>query len=123
MAFSHCDDVGWRTVTGDDAGRVERCECWRLGVATTQLDAARIPARYRDCDLDSFVTYPNEALLNAIDRAMRVAEAFPVVEKGLLLIGPPGIGKTHIAVSVLRQVVLAKGVRGLYYDTLSLIHI
>jgi DNA replication protein DnaC len=85
------------------------------------LTSAQIPPRYRTCALDTFVTYTNEKLLRAVNRARRFIEAFPVVEKGLLLIGPPGIGKTHIAVSVLRQVVLEKGVRGLYYDTRHLL--
>ena len=85
------------------------------------LAGAQIPPRYRTCDLESFVTYKNEQLLRAVDRAGRFIDAFPVVDKGLLLIGPPGIGKTHIAIAVLRQVVLEKGVRGLYYDTRHLL--
>ena len=85
------------------------------------LAGAQIPSRYRACDLESFLTYDNGQLVRAVDRARRFIEAFPVVDKGLLLIGPPGIGKTHIAVAVLRQVVLEKGVRGLYYDTRHLL--
>ena len=85
------------------------------------LAGAQIPPRYRTCDLESFVTYKNDQLLRAVDRARRFIDAFPVVDKGLLLIGPPGIGKTHIAIAVLRQVVLEKGVRGLYYDTRNLL--
>ena len=45
------------------------------------------------------------------------------MQKGLCLIGPPGIGKKNIAVSVLRRVVIEKGARGLFYDVRDLLRV
>ncbi len=117
-----CDDTGWKTIDADGTPRVARCDCWRERLAAKLLAEARIPPRYRRCDLDNFNTY-NDSLVRAVARARRLAESFPVVDKGLLVLGKPGVGKTHLAVAVLKDVVRAKGATGIFYDTRDLLRV
>jgi DNA replication protein DnaC len=121
-----CDDTGWKPIeeNGRSTGvrRVTRCDCWRENLGRLRLAAANIPKRYQHCTIANFTAY-NESLERAAALARRLAEAFPVVSKGLLLEGQPGVGKTHLAVAVLRQVVETTGARGLFYDTRDLLRV
>jgi DNA replication protein DnaC len=96
---------------------MRRCECWRAAQLDRGVAAARIERRYSRCTLDNFIVYENEGLRRAHQYARHFVDQFPVVDKGLCLIGPHGIGKTHLAVAVLRAVIEKTGARGLFYDT------
>jgi DNA replication protein DnaC len=122
MACALCDDTGWRPVDEGGTRRVVRCDCWRENIGRQRLSEAHVPKRYQHCSLANFAAY-NESLERAVAQARRIAEAFPVVNRGLLLEGQPGVGKTHLAVAVLKHVIQATGARGLFYDTRDLLRV
>jgi DNA replication protein DnaC len=115
-----CDDTGWKPVDENGVRHVVRCDCWRETVGRQRLADARIPRRYQHCAIDAFQVY-NDSLRRAVQYARRLAEDFPAVDKGLLLLGLPGVGKTHIAVAILKEVIRRSGAHGLFYTTSELL--
>jgi DNA replication protein DnaC len=122
MVCPHCEGTGWKPVEDEGVRRVVRCDCWREQIGQSRLADANIPKRYLHCTLGNFTAY-NESLEQAVSKARRVANAFPTGQQGLLLEGQPGVGKTHVAVATLKQVIQTTGARGLFYDTRDLLRV
>ena len=109
------------------------CDCTTGDRTERALQRARVPERYRHCDFENYET--DNEILNASsqdlanwNRSLSQAKLFvqrfaqeysPVPgvqsEHGILLMGPCGVGKTHLAVSALKTIVL-RGHSGLFYD-------
>jgi DNA replication protein DnaC len=118
-----CNGSGWKLVEQAGRSAVARCDCWRETLVEKLLSDARIQARYRHCDFDQFKTYENATLVDAVAKARSLADRFPVVSKGLFLIGPTGVGKTHLAVATLKHVIRRMSAHGLFYDTRELLRV
>lgn len=113
-------------------GTARPCECRAQELTPRLLAAAGIPPRYRGCSLANFqVEDPDRAKRDQLFQALEVSrgyvEAFVAegggfTEQGLLYAGPPGVGKTHLAVGVLAELIRRYRVHGLFVDFTSLIH-
>lgn len=120
MPCPQCDDTGWRPIDVDGVRRVVRCDCWRERVGQSRLADANIPKRYQHCTLTNFTVY-NDSLERAQELARRFVNEFPAARKGLFFEGEPGVGKTHLAVAVLKEVVDKTHCTGLFYDVRELL--
>ncbi len=119
-----CEGTGWKTLPAlPDAPkdrRVTRCECQLRARTQSLLGAARIPRRYEHCELSSFSAgYPgaNPSLALAHISASRFAQEYdPRDGRGLLIVGEIGTGKTHLAVGIIKDMILNQGVSCVFYD-------
>jgi len=114
-----CEGTGWKTVSSEREPRVARCDCRLRARSHALLTCARIPKRYEHCELTEFDTryegaHPTQE--KALLEVRMFVEQYPVESTGLLLIGPVGVGKTHLAVGIMKELILKKGIACLFYD-------
>ncbi|OLD53636.1 MAG: hypothetical protein AUI64_05990 [Acidobacteria bacterium 13_1_40CM_2_64_6] len=117
---SICDDTGWKAIVDNGVPRVARCDCWHQRLYESLLKNARIPRRYAHCEFTNFETH-TDSQREAHRKAMRLVEQFPVVDRGLLFYGDPGVGKTHLAIALMKEAIRRKGARAVFYETRELL--
>ena len=93
-----------------------RCQCRTRDAQTKLLEASRIPRRYSECSLSNYHPASNNgSQLRAFNLAYRLVRDYPAIDRGLLLMGPCGVGKTHLAAAIIRGLV-ERGVPCLFYE-------
>jgi DNA replication protein DnaC len=123
-----CHGTGWKMIARIDGtpGRMAvACECGMEERAERVMERARIPKRYEHCDFESYATDLADGKTwttqheQSLQRGKLLAQGFvrdyPATEKGLLLMGPSGVGKTHLAVAALKELI-RRGHSGLFCD-------
>ena len=96
------------------------CPCRRRDRSRKLIAAARIPRRYEKCSFSNFISDPGTSQDHALRHAHTFANEYPAVDRGLLFMGPAGVGKTHLAVSIIKDLI-DKGFASLFYEFGSLL--
>jgi DNA replication protein DnaC len=116
-----CEGTGWRPVEKDGWRAVEICTCrQQRRDAQWWMERAHIPRGFWETgphepmDFGHFYPLGNPSLQIALVKARGFAERYPMVDRGLFFIGNPGVGKTHLIVAILKQLMMDKGVDCLF---------
>lgn len=122
-----CGGSGFKIVENKDGlSGAERCQCAFEDRAQRLEARACIPPNYAGASFDSFLlpqdnNIARRGLADTLLTVRSYTREFPHGDKpGLLFIGDPGTGKTHLAVAALRSLI-SRGFEGLFYDYQNLL--
>ncbi len=109
-----CFGTGMEMIPGEGA---RRCDCQISDNDKRLLRAAGIPARYLHCTVSNYDAGESESMWIAKREAQIVIDDYLTLDgRGLLYTGNVGVGKTHLAVGILRELIEHYHVAGLYYS-------
>ena len=127
MSCEDCHGTGFVVEEREGRGYATRCQCQRVTPQGEDalIRACRIPPRYEECSLSTFEGF-SPSLSAAVEKCLLYCNGFPHTGStdeglGLLFSGDTGVGKTHLAVAVLRELVETRHVSGQFWDFHGLI--
>ncbi len=111
-----CYGSGMEIVPGKGA-RI--CSCQKQKAAGGSYDKAKLPGRYAPCHFNSYLP-SDPSQIKALRLSTQFTMEYPAVDRGILFTGSVGVGKTHLAVSILKGL-SERGFGCLFYEFGSLL--
>jgi len=117
-----CGGLGLKVSQRPDGTQfAQDCVCRIERRAARVLKNARIPRRYEFCSLDSYETMHSSAtksIKKSLIVSRKFTEGYPIETngKGLLFVGSAGLGKTHLAIGILKNLILERGATGIFWE-------
>jgi DNA replication protein DnaC len=106
-----CFGAGMEVIAGKGA---RPCECRKKNSQNKLIEKSKVPKRYYNCHFQSYKA-STQSQKHAFNYASTLAMEYPAVERGLLLMGTVGVGKTHLAVSIIKGLT-ERGFSSLFYE-------
>lgn len=99
-----------------------KCDCTMLQNRIMLFNEAKIPAQFASVTLDGegfqITDYTQE---EARTNSQKFVDSYPMQERGLLFMGQVGVGKTHLAVGIIKKLTLEKGFSCKFVDFFHLL--
>lgn len=116
----HCQGTGWILKESKTKTVATRCSCFKEQKNQVLIEQANIPRRYENCSFKNFEIH-NDSHRHGLKISKQFVKNYPVQEIGLLFIGPCGVGKTHLAVAIIQELIQKKSVPCYFCDFRELI--
>ncbi len=128
FACESCQGTG-RILEEDANGisRIRECQCADFNKRLKLFNQAGIPGKFVHEGLDNYEVTPprHRSLKDALTRSRTFIKEFVQMKgqysQGLIFMGEPGLGKTHLAVSIIKELILKHGVECKFVDFFELL--
>lgn len=115
-----CQGTSWVMVESGGRNLAKRCDCYKQNRSAALLAEANLPQRYAECTFANFEVH-NDSHKHALKISQQFVKNFPVQDIGLLFQGPCGVGKTHLSVAIINELIRKKGASCYFCDFRELI--
>ena len=97
-----------------------KCYCTMLENRVMLFNDALIPSQFALVTLEGF-QISHHSQEEARTNSQNFVDSYPIQKRGLLFMGPAGVGKTHLAVGIIKKLTLEKGCRCKFVDFFHLL--